>query len=62
MSRPTRRIPRLTADRLLLIVTERVGELVVVFGDQIDIIRIGYGIDPDKIISPGSNGPSFSRR
>jgi len=21
--------------------------------------RIGYGIDPDKIISPGSNGPSF---
>src|SRR6266404_5640739 len=25
-------------------------------------LRIGYGIDPDKIISPGSNGPSFSRR
>jgi hypothetical protein len=27
-------------DRLLLIVTERVGELVVVFGDQIDIALV----------------------
>src|SRR6266404_7912595 len=29
---------------------------------RIGRLRIGYGIDPDKIISPGSNGPSFSRR
>src|SRR5258705_7416637 len=29
---------------------------------RIGRLRIGYGIDPDKIISPGSNGPSFSGR
>src|SRR6266404_3446388 len=28
---------------------------------RIGRLRIGYGIDPDKIISPGSNGPSFSK-
>src|SRR5258708_35362602 len=29
---------------------------------RIGRLRIGYGIDLDKIISPGSNGPCFSRR